>query len=154
MCCQIVGFQLYYLLYFNFKIVYFTLLYLSLCVIYYIAISRNTCKFYNIEPSIWRVGKFPQQLLAMWGQINRVRIEHSRLNGHLMLENDHHPMCRHTEYRNQKLTIKHCLKECKQKRNSRRKYNIPNDVKELLGEDCKVGKFINFLNDTGLFEII
>ena len=37
-------------------------------------------------------------------------------------------------------------------RDSRRKYNIPNNIEELLEKNCEVAKLIHFLKVIGLIE--
>ena len=37
---------------------------------------------------------------------------------------------------------------------TRRKYNIPNSMEELLGKNCEVEKLMNFLKDIQLIEDI
>ena len=55
---------------------------------------------------------------------------------------------------NQSLTVKHCLQDCPQWRNSRTKHNVQGDIKALLGKDCEVEQMMKFLKEIGKFEEI
>ena len=63
-----------------------------------------------------------------------------------------HAEIQHAE--NQRLTIKNCLLNCPQKRDSRKKYNIQGDIRALLRKDCEMEKIIRFLKETEMFEEI
>ena len=49
---------------------------------------------------------------------------------------------------------KTCLQDCSQWRNSRKKHNIPGDIRRLQGKQCEVEKMKRFLKEIGLFEEI
>ena len=88
-------------------------------------------------------------------KLSRIYIGFTRLtHGHLMLRNNQQPTCRNAACGNQSLTIKHCLKDCLQWKNSRKKHNIQSDIRTLLGKDCEVEKIMRFLNGIGMFEEI
>ena len=44
--------------------------------------------------------------------------------------------------------IKHCLQDCPQWRDSRKKNNIQDDIRALLGKNCEVEKMMRFLKKT------
>ena len=55
---------------------------------------------------------------------------------------------------NRILTIKHCLHDCPQWRDIRKKYNIHGDIETLLGKNCEVEKIMRFLKETEIYEEI
>ena len=67
------------------------------------------------------------------GKLSRIWNGHTRLtHGHLMTRNEQPPTCRNAAYGDQRLTIKHCLQDCPQWKDSRKKYNIHSDLRVLL----------------------
>ena len=50
-------------------------------------------------------------------------------HGHLMTGNDQQPTCGSATCGNQSLTVKHCLQDCPQWRDSRTKHNIQGDIR-------------------------
>ena len=84
-----------------------------------------------------------------------LRIGHTSLtHGHLMLRNEQQPTWGNVACGNQRLSIKHCLQECSQWRDSRKKYNIQGDKRTLLKKSCEVEKMMRFLKETEMFEEI
>ena len=70
------------------------------------------------------------------------------------LYNNQHPICRNTECRHQRLTIKHCLQDCPQWREERRKHNIQYNVRKTLGKDFELANVMKFLKKINSFEEI
>ena len=68
--------------------------------------------------------------------------------------NEQPPTFRNAACEDQRLTIKHCLQDCPQWRDSRKKYNILGDIRAQLGKSCEVEKMIKFLEETEMFEEI
>ena len=60
--------------------------------------------------------------------------------------------CKIAEYRDQRLTVKNCLGVPSM--DIRKKYNIHNNMEELLGNKYIVGKLMKFLIEMRLFEYI
>ena len=81
-------------------------------------------------------------------------IIYSLTHGHLMTRNCQQPTCESAICGNQSLTIKHCLQECPQWRDSRVKCNIQGDIRTLFGKDCEVQQMMKFLKEIGKFEEI
>ena len=52
------------------------------------------------------------------------------------------------------MTVKFCLKECLQWKESRRKFDIHSNGENLLGKNCEVWKLMKSLKVIGLFEDI
>ena len=52
------------------------------------------------------------------------------------------------------LTIKHCLQDCTQWWESRKKHNIQSNIEALLGKNCEVEKIMRFFKKTEMFEEI
>ena len=73
-------------------------------------------------------------------------------NRHLMSRNELAEM-QHAETK-YLLTIKHCLQDCPQWRNSRKKFNIQGDIGTLLGKNYEVKKMMMFLKKTEMYEEI
>ena len=98
--------------------------------------AHNTCRQYEVK-------------------LSRLCIGHTRLtHEHLMSRINQQPTCKNAACGNQSLTIKHCLQECPQWRDSRVKYNIQGDIRTLLGKDCEVEQMMKFLKEIGKFEEI
>ena len=75
-----------------------------------------------------------------------------------MLRNEQHQLAKMLEMLaecgDQRLTIKHCLQDCPQWRDSRRKYIIQGDLRALLGMNCEVEKIMRCFKETEMFEEI
>ena len=71
-----------------------------------------------------------------------------------MSRNKGSPTCRNAPCRDQRLTIKQCLQDCSQWRDSRKKHNLQGDIRTLLGKDCEVEKAMRIHKDIGIFEEI
>ena len=81
-------------------------------------------------------------------KLSRIRIRHTRLiHGHYMSKNNQQSTFGNAAWGNQRLTIKHCLKDYPQWKDSRKKYNIQGDIRTLLGNVCEVEKIMRFLGE-------
>ena len=67
---------------------------------------------------------------------------------------NHHQLKKNAACRNQILTVKHCLQDWPQSRDSRKKYNIQGDIGTLLGKNYEVEKEMRFLKETDMYEQI
>ena len=93
--------------------------------------AHNSCRQYEVK-------------------LSRIPIGHTRLtHGHLMLRNNLQPTCG-----NQSLRIKHCLQDCLQWTDSKKKHNIQGIIVTLLQKNCEVEKMIRFLRVIGMFQEI
>ena len=61
-------------------------------------------------------------------------------------------ICKNAACGNQRLTIKHCLHDNPQWKDSRKKHNIQGDFRTLLEKDCELGNIMRFLKGLGIFE--
>ena len=113
--------------------------------------KNNISKLHYIKPHIeeW------ESAYISYRQYEVKLIGHTRLTyKHFMSRNNQQPKCRNAVCRDQILTIKLCIQDCPQLRNSRKKYNIQDDIRTLLRESCEVGKRMRFLKETQMFEVI
>ena len=77
------------------------------------------------------------------------RIGHTRLTHGYLMTKGRPPECCGTE-----LTVEHILTKCKKYEELRRKYELPENLKILLGPECPKNKIIGYLNETDLIKKI
>ena len=124
---------------------------------YYLTIRKawenSASMLYYIKPPIEMYESAHNSCRQYDVKLSRIRIGHTRLtHGHLMSKKKQQPICGNAAHENQRLTIKHCLQDCPQWKNSRKKYNIQGVIRTLLGRDFEVK--ITFLNRTWMFKEI
>ena len=84
----------------------------------------------------------------------RIRVGHTRLTqGRFMSKNNQQLTCGNAACGNQSLTIRHCLLDCPQWRDSRKEHNIQGDIRTLLGKDCEIEMMMRFLRERMFEEI-
>ena len=98
--------------------------------------THNSCRQYEVK-------------------LSRLRIGHTRLtHGHLMSRSEQQPTCSNATCDNQITTVKHCLQDCPQWREERRKHGMEGDMKKILGRECEVAKVMKYLKEINIYEDI
>ena len=97
------------------------------------------------------MGKCPQQLQAIQGHTDQNMYQTHQINP---LRIDQQPICRNSPCGNLNLTIKHCLQDCPQWRDSRKKHNIQSEIWTLPGKDYEVDKIVKFIREIGMFLVL
>ena len=69
-----------------------------------------------------------------------------------MTKNEQPPKCKIVICGNQRLTVKHCLQDCPQWKEERRKHGIESDMKKILRIECEVAKVMRFLKEINIYE--
>ena len=118
--------------------------------------KNNTSRLYYIEPCIeeWETIHNSCSCRQYNFKPSRIHIGQTRLtHGHLLSRNNQQPTCRSSACGNQSLIIKHCLQDCPQCRDKRKKHNIQGDLRTILKKDCEMEK-MRFLREKGLFKEI
>ena len=103
--------------------------------------ENNTSKLHYIKPRIeeWESAHNSNRQYEV--KLSRIRIGHTRLtHGHLMTRNSQRPTCGSATCGNQNLTIKHCLQDFPQWRDSRKKNNNQVDIRLLTGKELWNGE--------------
>ena len=115
--------------------------------------ENSTSKLRNIKPKIEEWESVHNSCRQYEIKLSRLRIGHTRLTqGYLMSRNEQQPKCNYATCRNQRMTVKHCLQECPQWREERRKHDVKGDIEKVLGKDCEVGKVMRFLKEIKMYE--
>ena len=102
----------------------------------------------NSSSKLQRIKPF----IEAWPNIiifTRLRIGHTRLTHGYLMTKGRPPECCGTE-----LTVEHILTKCKKYEELRRKYELPENLKVLLGPECPKNKIIGYLNETDLIKKI
>ena len=81
--------------------------------------------------------------------LTRLRIGHTRLTHGYYMTRGRPPECCDTE-----LTVDHLLIKCRKLKELRRKHELPNDLKVLLGRDCPKDRIIGYLSEANLIDDI
>ena len=102
--------------------------------------DNSAAKLKNIKPRIelWPFYEDRKESIVM----TRLRIGHTRLTHGYHMSRGRPPECCSTT-----LTIEHLLLRCIKLSNLRREYNLPKDLKDLLGPDSPKDKIIKFLKE-------
>ena len=81
--------------------------------------------------------------------LNRLRIGHTHATHNFLMKTPHiHPICNRCQ---EILTVKHILEECTGLNQLRIKWNIPNSVSELLGENVNIDNLTSFLRESNFY---
>ena len=115
--------------------------------------ENSTSKINYIKPRIKEWKSAHNSCSQYKVTLSRIHIVPTRLTQeHLMSKYNQQPIWGKAACRNQRLTIKHCLQDCLQWRDSRKKHNIQANISVLLGKDCEVEKIMRSFKEIGMFE--
>ena len=99
--------------------------------------ENSNSKLYYIKPHIEDWESAHNSCRQYKVKLSRISIKYTGLT--------QHPTCRNAACGYLRLTIGHCIQDCPQWRNSKKKHNIQGDIRRLLGKDCEVEKIMRFI---------
>ena len=85
-------------------------------------------------------------------KITRLRIGHTRATHGYHMDRGRPPECIHCG--ESPLTVNHFLVQCQTTQPIRSRLNLPNNIRQLLGEKCPVLPLIEYLPEIGVFDEI
>ena len=100
-------------------------------------------KLQKIKPNIESWPNIPNRRESVI--LTRLRIGHTRLTHSYYMTRGRPPECCGTQ-----LTVDHLLTKCEKLKELRTKYELPNDLKVLLGRDCPKDRIIRYLSEAKL----
>lgn len=105
--------------------------------------NNDSSKLSEIKSTV-KPWKFVPRRRSEQVALTRLRLGHTRLTHEYLISKNPRPTC---EVCNSDMTVKHILIECNKYLTEKRKYQIPNTIKSILGEECSVQNVIKFLKD-------
>ena len=112
------------------------------------AITTNT-KLKEIKENISPWPTIPSKNRRDVRVLNRLRIGHTHLTHNFLLQTPHQmPVC---DFCNEISTVKHILQDCPEIEVNRVRWNIPDSLKDILGENVNLMNICSFLKDINLY---